>query len=105
MVARDPSAVRMHEGWFQDLWDKAEAVTSEGAALQLKEREEKQARKTPSRSPSVQRTSRGKSRAASNDARRAEVEALRLLPAVPERGTPLASPGVPPRSGEGGDGA
>ena len=29
-VLRDPDAVHVHEGWFQDLWDKAEVRTVEG---------------------------------------------------------------------------
>ncbi len=30
VVARDLDAVLVHEGWFQDLWDKAEILTVEG---------------------------------------------------------------------------
>ena len=96
MVLRDPDAVRVHEGWFQDLWDKAEVLTVEGVTQQMEElKKQKEAR----RSPSVQRQPRRQNSAARLDGSGAGADALRALPAVSE--SPLASPGESPRTGEG----
>ena len=100
MVSRDPDAVRVHEGWFQDLWDKAEVLTVEGVTQQMEElKRQKEAR----RSPSAQRQPRRQNSAARLDGSGAGADALRALPAVSE--SPLASPGESPRTGEGGHAA
>ena len=89
MVVGKPEAVRVQEGWFQDLWDKADVQTVEDVAVLMEKlKARKEAKKGPSRSMSAQRRPRRQGSAAL------------ALPAVSE--SPLSSPGRSPRAaGEG----
>ena len=90
IALRDPDAVRVHEGWFQDLWDKADEVTvEEGSAQWVKQKATKEAKKL-SRSPSVPRQPRADGGLAILDGGGASA-GTDALPAVSE--SPLASPG------------
>ena len=51
--------MRVQEGWFQDLWDKADVQTVEDVAVLMEKlKAQKEAKKRPSRSPSAQRQPR-----------------------------------------------
>jgi phosphatidylserine/phosphatidylglycerophosphate/cardiolipin synthase-like enzyme len=90
IAIRDPGAVRVHEGWFQDLWDKADVLTvEEASALLVKQKATKEAKKL-SRSPSVPRQPRAEGSLAILDGGGASA-GTDALPAVSE--SPLASPG------------
>ena len=90
IALRDPDAVRVHEGWFQDLWDKADEVTVEEVSAQwVKQKATKEAKKL-SRSPSVHRQPRAEGSLAILDGGSASADTGEL-PAVSE--SPLASPG------------
>ena len=101
VVVRKPEAVRVQEGWFQDLWDKADVQTVEDVAVLMEKlKAQKEAKKGPSRSLSAQRQPRRQGSAALLDGSSAGADELRALPAVSE--SPLASPGRSPRAaGEG----
>ena len=91
IALRDPGAVRVHEGWFQDLWDKADVLTvEEVSALLVKQKATKEAKKL-SRSPSVHRQPRPEGSLAILDGGSAGADDMGALPAVSE--SPLASPG------------
>ena len=90
IAIRDPGAVRVHEGWFQDLWDKADVLTvEEVSALLVKQKATKEAKKL-SRSPSVHRQPRPEGSLAILDGGSAGADEMGALPAVSE--SPLASP-------------
>ncbi len=56
VVLKDPGAVKTHQGWFEDLWAKADIHTTETVAeLSPKIKTAKEAKRGPSRSPSIQR--------------------------------------------------
>ena len=101
MVVRKPEAVRVQEGWFQDLWDKADVqIVEDVSVLMEKLKAQKEAKKGPSRSLSAQRQPRRQGSAALLDGSSAGADELRALPAVSE--SPLSSPGRSPRAaGEG----
>ena len=102
IAIRDPGAVRVHEGWFQDLWDKAGVLTAEEvSALMVKQKALKEAKKQPSRSPSVHRQPRPQGSLAILDGSSAGTDEMGALPAVSE--SPLASPGR--SSGAAGEGS
>jgi hypothetical protein len=101
IAIRDPGAVRVHEGWFQDLWDKAGVLTAEEvSALLVKQKARKEAKKQLSRSPSVHRQPRPQGSLAILDGSSAGTDEMGALPAVSE--SPLASPGR--SSGAAGEG-
>ena len=55
VVLKDPGVVRTHQGWFEYFWAKAEVQTAEIVSeLFMKQKIVKEAKKGPSRSPSVQ---------------------------------------------------
>ena len=97
VVLKDPGTVRTHQGWFEDLWAKAEVLTIEVVAeLALKQQVAKEAKKGPSRSPSVQRNGSYTSISSVPE------ETLALVPvhgniaaaaAMPVSSSPLGSPG------------
>ena len=104
VVLKDPGVVKTHQCWFEDLWDKAEVQTVEVVAeLLIKQKAQKEAKKGPSRSPSVQRqTSRSSIASVPEDAV-VGMDALALVSiaaaAVPVSASPLGSPGrAAPRS-------
>ena len=101
VVVRKPEAVRVQEGWFQDLWDKADVQTVEAVSVLMEKlKAQKEAKKGPSRSLSAQRQPRRQGSAALLDGSSAGADELRALPAVSE--SPSASPGRSPRAaGEG----
>ena len=56
IVLKDPGGVRTHQGWFEVLWAKAEVQIVEIVSERfVKQKIVKEAKKGPSRSPSVQR--------------------------------------------------
>ena len=92
MVAlRGPGAGRVHERWFQDLWDKADVLTvEEVSALLVKQKATKEAKQL-SRTLSVHRQPRAEGSLAILDGGSAGADEMGALPAVSE--SPLASPG------------
>ena len=91
IALRDPGAVRVHEGWFQDLWNKADVLTvEEASALLVKQKATKEAKKL-SRNPSVHRQPRPEGSGAILDGGTTAADDMSALPAVSE--SPLAPPG------------
>ena len=100
MVVRKPEAVRVQEGWFQDLWDKADVQTVEDVAVLMEKlKVQKEAKKGPSRSLSAQRQPRRQGSAALLDGSSVGADELPALRAVSE--SPLASGRSPRAAGEG----
>ena len=97
MVLQDPGAVRTRQGWFEDLWAKAEVQTAVVVAeLSCKQKAQKEAKKGPSRSRSVKRQTSYSSISSVPE------EMLALVPvhgniaaaaAMPVSSSPLGSPG------------
>ncbi len=101
--SRTPSwkQVRTHLGWFEDLWAKAEVQIAEVVAeLTILQQAAKEAKKVPSRSPSVQRQASYSSISSVPEGAVIGEDAPGLVPtvantaaAVPVSSSPLGSPG------------
>ena len=98
VVLKDPGVVKTHQCWFEDLWEKAEVQTVEAVAeLLIKQKAQKEAKKGPSRSPSVQRQTSRSSIASVPEDVVVGMDALAIVSmaaaAVPVSASPLGSPG------------